>query len=349
MKLRIPSRKHENVIANDKAWRKRESDVLDEADLYHSALVYAIKSKLNDPLHELVKQNNNVRVKDMLPSLGITGQRLLEYHNQKYNLYLNTLFKSNKYGQLWIEDELWNALEQREKALASEYIGMLFCHLSGKINHKCQVVFPLVSAHVDEQTKLSDYFPDYIGIDNENNYHLFEAKGSLADKPRSAIEKGKVQLASIGVIGDKRPASRNLIVAVKNDSKLAYEEVSVSTKKQKVLPIDEVHYSLGYYLISMLCLAGYDWLRGLKVKAKLQEDYCGYEKTSFRQTVEVISASNFRNFQLYISSSLLQDVVSPWYAKLNKLKGKELNHLGSSYLHYILNHSDGDGFTVSRY
>lgn len=310
-----------------------------EAELWHSALTASITGSFQQDTLDYNLFDDSLNYGGLLKAWGNRAKPLLQYHDNKYRLFVESFTYLHRDRNLGIKLELLSALETREKALASEYLGIILTHLFTRRLCGCTVVLPMTSQHLSTKVEShSNYRPDFIGIDTLGNYHITEAKGSFYGSGHALRAKGLEQVKAISVIDSKPPLSRTVGLLTHDEGLLHFHFIkSGRSSKGKVhIPKDEVFIVIGYHVMAMASLAGFSFTGAHS--GPLFKEY-GVNSNPFYLEDQLYQ----KRFQIQISHTLLCEVLIPFAKTGRRLKSNQLSSLGQLYLKWL---SAEDGFLV---
>jgi hypothetical protein len=162
---------------------------------------------------------------------------------------LESVIEIDDQGTLQLPDH-YEDLDQSEKGVLSYWLGMCVTKVvSAEI---LDVPWPVHLQHMMKAIRIfmkDKQFPDYVGIDSKNNWHVIEAKCFQTEPGRIHRARWEKQVDSVDMISDMFPDTRSYcLTRLKPHILIELTDPDDETKKRKTnLPIKPEQLQKFYY------------------------------------------------------------------------------------------------------
>lgn len=206
-------------------------------------------------------------------ALGITGEFEICYRVN----FLLSLLQKNSFERLIKSINYKYIFDPTEKAFASYYLGNIFTKLvSTKLLNINQLLHYDLYKNTLNIRNIGNRRPDFIGINNMNEWVLAESKGRSNAYDGQATISGKNQLVGIYSINNKKPSLRYLVQTYfeRDELKLHIEDPEGNREVNRIF-IDEILFKEVYYSLVIKTLT--ENIKKLKILDFNSECYYYYE------------------------------------------------------------------------
>ena len=162
---------------------------------------------------------------------------------------LESVIDINQHGALQLPPR-YEDLDQSEKAVLSYWLGM--CVTKVVAAEILDVPWPVHLRHLMKAIRIlmkDKQFPDYVGIDSRDNWHVIEAKCFQTEPYKKHRERWEKQVDSVDMISDQLPHTRSYcLTTLKPSVSIELTDPEDEVKKRKFnLPIKPEQLQKFYY------------------------------------------------------------------------------------------------------